>query len=277
MNYYNRHIGDYLKSTAHLSLLEHGVYSRLMDVYYVRESGLHQDNVARLVGARSKDELAALSRVLEEFFELVAGIWVQHRCEREIEAFSDKSMKSKRSAKTRWEDDKTNDDSNANAMRTHTERNADAMPRGRVPIPNNQYPITNTQKNTKNTSAIAPPGGVSLSIWADFTAHRKEKKAKLTQTAIDGIQREATRAGWTLEAALTECCARGWTGFKADWVADKPTAKPAQIAESFRERDARIAAERMAELAPGIARKQQAFDPEFTETETRHVVAIASH
>ena len=31
MNYHKRHIGDYLKDTAHLSLLEH-VYARLLDV-----------------------------------------------------------------------------------------------------------------------------------------------------------------------------------------------------------------------------------------------------
>ncbi|MFV2611664.1 hypothetical protein ACNIUV_28445, partial [Escherichia coli] len=28
---------------------------------------------------------------------------------------------------------------------------------------------------------------------------------------------EATKAGITLEAALIECCERGWVGFKADW------------------------------------------------------------
>ena len=25
---------------------------------------------------------------------------------------------------------------------------------------------------------------------------------------------EAVKAGWTLEAAMRECCARGWQGFK---------------------------------------------------------------
>jgi hypothetical protein len=60
-------------------------------------------------------------------------------------------------------------------------------------------------------------------VWSDFCQHRKAKGAKLTQTAMDGITREADKAGWTLENALRECCSRGWTGFKADWVADKQT------------------------------------------------------
>nr|CAB5300747.1 hypothetical protein IST455B_01618 [Burkholderia multivorans] len=84
MNFYKRHIGDYLKDTAHLSLLEHGIYTRLLDVYYTRESGIPDDQAARLIGARARDEVAALKVVLGEFFELVDGTWIQQRCEREI-------------------------------------------------------------------------------------------------------------------------------------------------------------------------------------------------
>ncbi|WP_240049389.1 YdaU family protein [Burkholderia thailandensis] len=86
MNFYKRHIGDYLKDTAHLSLLEHGVYTRLLDVYYTREAGIPDDQAARLIGARARDELAALKVVLSEFFELIDGTWMQQRCEREIHA-----------------------------------------------------------------------------------------------------------------------------------------------------------------------------------------------
>lgn len=86
MNFYKRHIGDYLKDTAHLSLLEHGVYSRLLDVYYTREAGIPDDQAARLIGARQRDEVAALKIVLGEFFKLVDGTWIQDRCEREIHA-----------------------------------------------------------------------------------------------------------------------------------------------------------------------------------------------
>lgn len=84
MNYYKRHIGDYLKDTAHLSLLEHGVYARLLDVYYTRESAIPDAQAARLIGARSEAEREAMQLVLEEFFELRDGAWIQHRCEREL-------------------------------------------------------------------------------------------------------------------------------------------------------------------------------------------------
>lgn len=99
MNFYKRHIGDYLKDTAHLSLLEHGVYSRLMDVYYTREAAIPDSQAARLIGARSKDETQALQNVLEEFFTLEDGMWVQSRCEREIGAASDKADKNRENGK----------------------------------------------------------------------------------------------------------------------------------------------------------------------------------
>ena len=40
----------------------------------------------------------------------------------------------------------------------------------------------------------------------------------MTETALQGIQREADKAGWHMQQALQECVARGWQGFKADWV-----------------------------------------------------------
>ena len=88
MNYYERHIGDYLKDTAHLSLLEHGVYSRLLDVYYTRESGIPDNQAARLIGARTEPETQALQVVLQEFFELRDGAWRQGRCDQEISRYT---------------------------------------------------------------------------------------------------------------------------------------------------------------------------------------------
>jgi uncharacterized protein YdaU (DUF1376 family) len=104
LNYYERHIGDYLKDTSHLSLLEHGIYGRLLDVYYTREGAIPEAQAARLIGARSKDERDALAAVLGEFFRLVDGMWHQTRCDAEIEAYLGKQAEkpaAKDSAKER--------------------------------------------------------------------------------------------------------------------------------------------------------------------------------
>ena len=140
MNYYERHIGDYLKDTAHLSLLEHGIYTRLMDVYYTREAPIPEDQAARLIGARSKEEREALEAVLAEFFERTPDGWMQERCEREIERYQDKQAKAKRSANARWSAQPSQSDGNANAsadaMRTHSEGNA---PRARPQTPDTRH------------------------------------------------------------------------------------------------------------------------------------------
>lgn len=75
--------------------------------------------------------------------------------------------------------------------------------------------------------------GVDPKVIRDFVAIRKAKKAPITETAVAGIKREADKAGMTLGDALAMCCARGWSGFKADWVgvqhkpkANEPAALP---------------------------------------------------
>ena len=70
MNHYPRHIGDYLRDTGHLSLLEHGVYSRLLDLYYLANGPIPGDitGLCRKLGARSADERAAVEAVVAEFF-----------------------------------------------------------------------------------------------------------------------------------------------------------------------------------------------------------------
>lgn len=68
--------------------------------------------------------------------------------------------------------------------------------------------------------------GIDPKVVADFKRLRASKKAPITETAVDGIRREAAKAGVTLETALRTCCERGWTGFKAEWVAGQGGAAP---------------------------------------------------
>jgi uncharacterized protein YdaU (DUF1376 family) len=209
MNYYEHHIGDYAQATAHLTFVEDAAYSRLIRKYYAEEKPLPADlsTVQRLVGARTKEEKSAVDSVLKEFFFLEDDGWHNKRADLEILRYREKRSKAAASARVRW--DKTQCESDANAMRTHTERNA------------HQSPDTIHQSPIKKHKDIELPVGVLESTWLDFVKHRKAKKAPITATAIKGIQREADKAGLTLDAALQIMCARGWTGFNAEWVASK--------------------------------------------------------
>lgn len=97
------------------------------------------------------------------------------------------------------------------------------------PTPADSAPITINEpsiepsKKQKTGAALPCPSDVDSQVWADWQVVRKAKKGgALTETALDGVRREALKAGWTLDAAIRECCARSWVGFKADWVASAP-------------------------------------------------------
>lgn len=92
MNYYEHHLGDYAAATGHLSLIEDAVYTRMIRRYYVQEAPLPADvgQVARLVGAREPEAVAAVEAVLAEFFTLSPDGWHNKRCDEEIAKFREK-------------------------------------------------------------------------------------------------------------------------------------------------------------------------------------------
>jgi len=92
MNYYEHHIGDYAAATAHLSLIEDALFSRMLRRYYLQETPLPGDvaQVARLCGARSSEEVEAVGVVLGEFFHLEADGWHNKRADEEIARYQEK-------------------------------------------------------------------------------------------------------------------------------------------------------------------------------------------
>ena len=210
MHYFQFNIGDYASHTQRLSLLEDLAYRRLLDEYYLHERPLNSGltSVARQIGMRDHED--EVQFVLESFFQLTEDGWVNKRADQEIAHYKGKIEQASKAGK-------------ASAERRSNGRSTD------VQLTNNQQPITNKHKPIKNT--VATPNGVTESVWQDWLSLRKTKKAAVTQTAIDGIAREASKAGVSLQTALETCCARGWTGFKADWLKDKGEQK------SFAEKD----------------------------------------
>lgn len=91
--------------------------------------------------------------------------------------------------------------------------------------PNHQEPPLTTNRTTNTPRAMLASMEVFDPVAADWILLRKQKKAAITQTALDGIKREADKAGISMQDALRICCERGWSGFKSDWVADKQAVK----------------------------------------------------
>ncbi|WP_180113332.1 YdaU family protein [Acinetobacter sp. YH12073] len=93
MHYYKKNIGDYRSATAHLSLLEHGVYNWLLDTYYLNEKPLplNERELFRMALARTEDEKNAVRDILIEFFVETENGWVHNRCESEVKAYHAKA------------------------------------------------------------------------------------------------------------------------------------------------------------------------------------------
>ena len=124
MYYYQHHIGDYRRDTGHLTLLEHGIYRQLLDLYYITEKPFDA-SAMRLICVRTTDEEEAYKRVLNDFFVLKNGKYHHKRCQIEIEGFQSKSNKAKDSAKIRW--NKNKDLQDAIALPTHSDSDANGM------------------------------------------------------------------------------------------------------------------------------------------------------
>jgi hypothetical protein len=141
---------------------------------------------------------------------------------------------------------------NQSATRTGTpsepvrQTDATSPPAGRDQSARRTLTVKEPSDNRQVKNTPARPQGVEPEQWADWLALRKEKRAPVTATALEGVAREAAKAGMTLQAALSECCARGWAGFKAEWVSQPSRASPAE------RRDAETA-EFLGRLTGGLA------------------------
>jgi hypothetical protein len=114
---------------------------------------------------------------------------------------------------------------------------------------------TDTEVNTNVLTAkrrrvrASKPDGISDSLWRDWTNHRK---TLFTDTALEGFEREAKKAGWSLDSVIREAIERGWQGFKADWVKDKSNGN--QTKDGAMGTTERAARQAMHEISGGIGR-----------------------
>lgn len=136
MHYFQFNIGDYARDTAHLTEMEDLAYRRMLDLYYRAEGPLPSsiDEIARLIRMRS--HTASIAIVLQDFFVECADGYRNQRADQELRSIYEKSAKAKASANARW--NKNKDLQKPDAMRTHSEGNADDM----LPITHNTLPIT---------------------------------------------------------------------------------------------------------------------------------------
>ena len=206
MHYYNFNIGDYMKHTLHLTPEEDLAYRRLLDMYYDTEAPI--PNNIPLVSRRLRMGLEVVESVLNEFFEFTEEGYKNYRADGEIADYHKFLEKQKANGRL--------------GGRPKKGKKPIAIPNLTQSEPKKS--LNNKQQTTNN---IHTPDGVSESIFKDYLEVRKTKKAKWTDTALKGLQREANKANISLEKAMQICCERNWVGIKAEWVKDEVKQKQA--------------------------------------------------
>ena len=193
-------------------------YRRLLDLYYLHEKPIPEENPWSYIGLN--DCSTDVQRVLNDYFVLTPKGWVNKRANEQIDEYRNKQKSASLAGKKSAEVRKANKE--APSEQTLNDRSTD------VQLNINHKPLTIKHKPIKDN--YVSPEGVLPEVWQDFVQQRKAKKAAITETAIKGIEREANKAGITLNAALQEICARGWTGFKAEWYTkEKQDSEPAWV------------------------------------------------
>jgi uncharacterized protein YdaU (DUF1376 family) len=210
MHYYQHHIGDFIKATARLTDSQTMAYLRLLWMYYDTEKPLKPDS--RLLAFQIGATIEETELLLESFFWLADNGWHHTRCDQEISEYREFLEKKSNAGRASAERRKHNSATGAEQVLNNSSTD--------VQLTNNQQPITNNQRKNKAV-VTAAPDGVSQEVWESFLQQRKASRAVVTPTVVKKIAQEAQKAGWTLENALAECSARGWRGFKAEWVAEK--------------------------------------------------------
>lgn len=194
--------------------MEDLAFRRLLDHYYLHEVPIKQRDIARQIGLKEFEQ--EVLSILEEFFLSTPEGFINPRADIEINKYKEFSIAGKKGAEIRW--------SKAG------NRDANSPPNATPIATNNHKPLTTNHKPNKEIQA---PFGVSDDVWESFVKQRKLSRATVTDTVIKSIDKEAQKAGWTLEQALSEIVARGWRGFKAEWVKDKTLTPAATKKQEF--------------------------------------------
>lgn len=219
MHYYKRNIGDYAKQAGRLSLLQHGVYTQLLDACYEREAFPTEQEAIDWVWASSTEEIEAVRFVLRRLFKEEEGRFVHDEVLNNLATYhahgeANRVIALAREAKKRA----AKQHEKARTVHEPCEVEHEPCTNRAKKAPNhkpiNQEPITNNQ----NTPPLPPKGEESapafskgfLEFWEAWPkSARKQSKGhcykawvkaraeKQTEEIIKHVEACKTSDGWT--------------------------------------------------------------------------------
>ena len=114
--WYPRDIEAYARDTQHLTVLEHGVYTLLLDQYYRAKGrvwGRDSGELKRICRCSTPAEVRALNNIRDSFFHTGEdGFLINHRADEEIKKSFEISSKRQAAVNKRWADVHAHEDTN---------------------------------------------------------------------------------------------------------------------------------------------------------------------
>lgn len=197
MHYYTFHPKDYISKTHFLEPMEDLAYRRMLDYIYLNECHLPDDidDIAKKINMRTHTD--SIANVLQEFFDLTDDGYMNDRAEQEIAKYQEKSEKARKSAQARWKKksskpsrDKPLSDTDANALQTDCEGNAN-----QEPLTINQEPLTTNKESSKSGVSEAD---LLVDFWNDnrppSAAVKKEVWSKIVKTRLKTFSADEIKA-----------------------------------------------------------------------------------
>lgn len=228
-DWYPRYVGDYTKKTSHLSLMQHGAYTRLLDWYYTNEKPLPSDlmQLHRVCMAFASEEIDAVHSVLHEFFELQEDGWHNLRADKELLKRSSISGKRKVAAEKRWSGNDASAYASAcvlhSGLHAHLHKKKEreiekevdkSTSEKKMDFPENE-PAPESKKAIVPAKApqliLQAPFGVSEESWQEFMKIRKAKRAVNSAYAV-GLLEKALAKMDDPQASVNQSIERSYTG-----------------------------------------------------------------
>lgn len=105
----------------------------------------------------------------------------------------------------------------------HRAREARPTPKQEQQVIEQNFTLTSEapRKARKASTPVERPHDVTVGTWDDWCAHRRRKRATITEGVIETARELAEEWGWTLEKYLKAWVLHGTQGFHPSWVERK--------------------------------------------------------
>lgn len=244
------YVADYLSSTTRLTTEQHGAYLLLIMDYWKNGRLPNDDHVLSQITRMSIERWGVLRGVLEGFFEVTDKEWIHTRIEKELEQTRSKlrealkksilgNYKRHGTVDTRVQTDPVLKEwwESLSLKESPKESLKESLRGPQSQSQSHIKDITTTVASddapVRKEKAVDKPEDVSVEVWDSFMQQRRKSKAIVTPVVVKQFRAEAGKAGISLEEALSETVARGWRGFKAEWINNARTVHPSSTVDAW--------------------------------------------